>query len=191
MNGIICIPYTNTDLNNDKFDYKGNAFDYIEQLNGVANNIIGADTYFQRQENYKNTVGFNSNINKQENYYSDQILYYELPCNLMDSEGNSQTIDNLLNYFASEESFMLIFSFDYDNTDEEILIELKSWISESKKVMDLPDNVYSEEIKIGALPKREFKLKIGKANAFLEECLFFDSYDNKIVLFVKKIIFYN
>ena len=191
MDGIIYIPYTNTEFGNDDFDYRGNAFDYIEQLNGVANNIIGADNYFKRQETFKNTIGFNSKPNNQEDYSSAQTLYYEVPCKLMDAEEKPQTIDKLLEYFSSEESFMLIFSFDYENTDEETLIEIKSWISESKKVMELPDNVYSKDIKIGALPKREFKIKIGKANAFLEDCLFFDNYNDRIVLFVKKIIFYN
>jgi hypothetical protein len=192
MDGIIYIPYVNTDLNDDDFNYKGNAFDYITQLNNVGNSIVGADVY----DNYlqtrpKNTIGFHANVDKPDGYYSDQILFYELPCKLMDVDENSMKINNLLDYFTSEENFMMIFSFDHENTNEDILVELKSWVSESKKVMGMPSDVYSEEIKIGLLPKRQFKLKLGKNNAFLNECLFFDNYDDKIVIYVKKIIFYN
>jgi hypothetical protein len=191
MDGILYIPYVNTDVENDKFDYRGNAFDYISQLDNVGSNIIGADVYDNYlQKKPKNSIGFNANLNAQ-GYYSDQILFYELPVKIMDVDEQPQTIDNLLNYFGTEESFMLIFSFDTENTHSDILEELKSWISESKKVMEMPSDVYAEDIKIGLLPRRQYKLKIGKANAFLNECLFFDSYDNKIVIFVKKIIFYN
>lgn len=190
MDGIIYIPYLNTDLDDNKFEYRGDAFNYVDQLDNVGNTIVGADYYFQHQSS-SDTIGFNSRINKPKEYYSDQILFYELPCKLMDTNENSQTIDNLLEYFKSEESFMLVFSFDHDNTDEDTLVELKSWVSESKKVMEMPGDVYSEDTKILVLPRRQFKLKVGNANAFLEECLFFDNYDDKIVIFVKKIIFYN
>lgn len=189
MDGILYVPYVNTDLEEDSFNYRGNAFDYVSQLDNVGNSIIGADNYFNQQTS--NTVGFHANLNKPQEVQSDQILFYELPCTFMDAEENLQTMDGLLGYFTSEESFMMIFSFDHDGDNEEVLVELKSWVSESKKVMDMPSNIYAEDIKIGLLPRRQFKFKFGKSNAFLEECMFFDSYDDKIVIFVKKIIFYN
>jgi hypothetical protein len=112
----------------------------------------------------------------------------------MDSDGNDENIDNLLNYYKTQESFMFIFSFNVDEVgdeNEEVLIELKSFISESRKVMELPDDLYSEDVKMATLPRRQFKVKLGDANAYLEECLFYDNYDDKVIIFVKKINFYN
>jgi len=190
MDGILYVPYVNTELEEDSYAYRGNAFDYMSQLNNVGNSIVGGDYYFDHKP-AGNTIGFNADLNKPQGYYSDQILFYELPCKFLDSDEKEEKITKLLDYFKSEESFMLTFSFDHDNTAEDILIELKSWVSESQKVMEMPEDVYSEEMKISLLPRRQFKFKSGKANAFLNECMFFDSYDDKIVIFVKKIIFYN
>ena len=89
---------------------------------------------------------------------------------------------------------MLLIAFNHDEVeekDEDCLIELKSWISESKKVMEMPDELYDESIKINLLPKRQFKIKTETANAYLNNCMFFDLYDGKIAIFVEKITFYN
>lgn len=188
MEGYIYIPYVNTDLDDEKFNYNGNSFDYISKLNEVENSIVGADYYFTNKPT-NNSFRFNANINNMDN--NDQILYYEIKCEFLNPDETPMKIDNLLNNFKNGESFMLIFSFDYENTEEDVLIELKSWISESKKVMEMPDDVYSEDIKIGLLPKRRFKIKIGKGNAYLNECLYFDNSNDKVTIFVNNIIFYN
>lgn len=188
MDGFLYIPYVNTDLDDSSFNYTGPAFDYLAQLGNVGNNIVGAEYYANHKPTNK-TIGYNAG--KVNGYYSDQISFYELPCKFYDADGNIANIEYLLDFYKTKESFMLIFSFDHDNNDEECLIELKSWVSESKKIMSMPQDVYSEEMKIGLLPRRQFKLRTGKANAFLEECIFFDNYEDKIVIFVKEIIFFN
>lgn len=192
MEGILYIPYIDTDLDSDNFNYGGPQLDentYLNRLNAVGNNIIGGEYYLNHRQHINNVVGFNANIDN--NYYSDQVSFYELPCNFFDADGNNMNIDYLLNAYSTKESFMFGFSFDPENNDEDCLIELKSWVSESKKVTEMPSDVYPEDIKIGLLPKRQFKLKIGKANAFLEDCIFFDTYEDKVIIFVKEIIFYN
>lgn len=196
MNGILYVPYVNTDYEDNNLGFELNSSDYIGQLNNIGQNIIGANAYDEYIQNKQksNAINFNFNQNSDNEVYSEQIQYYQLSCNFMDINGNDENIDNLLNYFKTQESFILMFSYNPDEVEEnneEVLIELKSWVSESKKVMELPDNLYSEEVKIATLPKREFKIKIGNANAYLEECIFYDNYDGKIVIFVKKIIFYN
>lgn len=188
MNGTLYIPYVNTELDDNVFEYKGNAFDYINELNNAGNNIIGADYYFEHKPK-NNTIRF-GDINFNNSQY-EQILYYELNCKFMDSDENDLSVITLINYFKTQESFYIIFSFDHDTTDENVLIELKSWISESKKVMDMPNNIYSDDIKMGLLPRRDFKVKSGKINAVLNDCLCFDSYDDKVIIFVGKIIFNN
>lgn len=193
MEGILYIPYVNTDLDENNFNYGGPQLDtdaYLSRLNNVGNNIIGGEYYINNRRHMNNTVGFNANINN-NSYYSDQVSFYELPCIFFDGDGNNIDIDYLLNAYSSKESFMLAFSFDHENNSEDCLVELKSWVSESKKVIEMPSNVYTEDVKIGLLPKRQFKLKIGKANAFLEDCIFFDTYEDKVIIFVKEIIFYN
>lgn len=192
MEGILYIPYISTDLEDTSFNYKGpeiDQYNYLSRLDQVGSHIIGGEYYVNHRQS-NNTIGFNANINP-EGYYSELTSFYELPCKFFNADGNDETIDELLHYYSSKESFMFIFSFDHDNNDEECLIELKSWISESRKVLEMPDDVYGEEMKIGLLPRRQFKLKIGKANAYLEKCIFFDTYEDKVVIFVKEIIFYN
>lgn len=188
MDAIIYIPYVDTDLNNHNFDYDDTSFDFTANLNNLSNNIIGGEYYVNNISKYKNTARLNPNQNTN---YSDQISFYELPCNLYDSNECDIDMDYLLNLYKTKESFMLIFSFNPEFENEECLLELKSWVCESKKIMSMPDNIYDNELKISLLPKRNFKLKINKANAYLEECLFFDDYQNKIVIFVKEITFYN
>lgn len=186
MNGILYIPYVNTDLDDSKFDYNGPSFDYISKLNEVGSNIVGGEFYQNHKQN--SSIGFNS---KNNDFYTEQISFYELDCSFFDHDENNMTIDKLLSYYQSKESFMFIFSFDHDNSNEECLIELKSWITESNKVNNMPANIYSDEIKIELLPKRQFKLKIGKATALLEECMLFDTQNDKVIIFVKEIKFYN
>lgn len=189
MDGIIYIPYVNTELDEDVFNYKGTAFDYISELDNVGSNIIGADYYFQDKMDGR-TARFNNYYNQNDNYKvnNDPILYYELDCHLMDLDENDLSVINIINLFKSCDSTMLVFSFNEDETNEEVLIELKGWVSESMKIMNMSDNLYSEDIKISLLPKRDFKFKSGKVNAVLNGCLCFDNYDNKITIFVKKII---
>jgi hypothetical protein len=187
MNGILYVPYINTELDENNFNYNGPELDYLGKLNEIENNIVGGDYYVNHKPN--NSIGFNSQNNSNFNY-SDQISFYELKCNIFNIDEKEETMDELINFYQAKQSFIIMFSFDYDNTDEECLIELKSWISESKKVMNMPENIYGEETKIGLLPRRQFKLKIGKANAFLEECILYDNYNNKIIIFVKEITFY-
>lgn len=187
MDGILYIPYVNTNLDDDSFDYNGPSFDYVSKLNEVGSNIIGGQYYQNHRPN--NSIGFNIYNNKNSSY-SDQISFYELNCSFFDSDDNQMTIDKLLSYYKSKENFILIFSFDQDNTDEECLVELKSWISESNKVNNMPSETYSDEIKISLLPRRQFKLKIGKANTYLEECILYNTFNDKVIIFVKEITFY-
>lgn len=191
MDAFIYIPYVNTEFDDDIFEYRGNAFDYVSKLDNAMQSIVGADNYFNNQPKRNKTAGFDSVFNK--DIEDDRISYYQLPCKLFDIDENPIVIGKLLEYYKAKESFMLIFSFDSDdeNISEELLIELKSWISESKKVMDMPDEFYSEDIKIGLLPKRKFKLKALNSNSILDDCTFFDLDGNKIAIFVSKIIFYN
>lgn len=188
MNGILYIPYVNTELSEDAFDYNGGSIDYISQLNNVGDNIIGAQNFINKQSN---TAGGFYGYHNPHNESIDQILHYELECEIFNAVTNaSENIETLLEYNTSEDSFMLVFSFDHENTDEDCLIELKSWISESKKVMSMPDT-YGDELKMELLPRRNFKLKINDLNSELTECIFYDNYENKIVIFVKQIIFNN
>lgn len=191
MEGILQIPYVNTDFDDNSFEYKGD-YDYLSQLDRAGNNIVGFDGLSDFMENKNNKSANFGAVNKNNTEtLIDQLLYYDLPVSLFDTDNNIITIDSLLNSYNTEESFMLVFSFDQDNTDEDCLIELKSWLSESKKVNDLPSDKYNEDIKMELLPKRTFKFLSEKSKSILEDCMFFDYYDNKITIFVKKIIFYN
>lgn len=186
MDGILYIPYVNTELSEDAFNYNGGDIDYISQLNNVGNNIIGAQNFINKQSS--TAGGFYGYHNPQSNS-PDQILYYDLSCQLFNASEEVENIENLFNYSKTKESFMLIFSFDHDNSNEDCLIELKSWISESKKVMNMPAP-YTDDLKLELLPRRTFKLDVNNSKSQLVECMFYDSYDDKIVIFVKEIIFY-
>ncbi len=192
MTGVIHIPYIDTDADDEKFNYDGNLFDYIGELDGVATSIIGADNYFNTEREHK-TSGFNINLNKTNANHLEQVKYYEIPCVIMDSDEKPFNISTLLSYFKNEESFILIFSFDYDNSTEESLIELKSWMVESTKVMELSEDVYDRNTKMSLLPRRDFIFKSGdKINTTLSDCVYFNTYNNNnIIILVNKIIFYN
>lgn len=189
MEGILQIPYVNTDFDDNSFEYKGE-YDYLSQLNRAGNSIVGFDGLNDFMENKSNkSASFNMVNQNNTETLMDQLLYYDLPISLFDTDNNGITIDSLLTYYNTEESFMLVFSFDQDTANEDCLVELKSWLSESKKVNDLPDDKYNEDIKMELLPKRTFKLILEKSKSILEDCMFFDFYDDKIAIFVKKIIF--
>lgn len=201
MNGILHIPYVNTEYDEEKYNYNGREFDYISKLDDVGNTIIGGQSavgYISRMSN--NSIGFNANFGNGIQVDEGQILFYQLPCVFMNENGQDISIGELINHFKNKDFFMLSFSFDHENTDEDCLVELKSWVSESKKVMDVPDNYFdrdkqmwvnNEELKMSLYPRRQFKMSIGKVKAFLNECVFFDSNEDKITIYVNEIIFYN
>lgn len=184
MQAIFYIPYVNPDLDENVFEYNGNAFDYLDELEKVKNNIIGADYYFENIPQ-GNSARFNQGyISQQENNVID---YYAVECVLLDDEYRDLHFHKLIEYKDSGEGFMLPFLFDHENADENAVIELKGWITESKKVMDMPDELYSEDIKMGLLPKRNFKILANKTMFVLADCLFFDIDEGKIILYVNNI----
>jgi hypothetical protein len=187
MDGTLFVPYVKTDLEEDNFIYNGPSFDYSSKLDEVANSIVGGQ--WKNNQGHGNSIGFNA-IGAEHKEYSDQIDFYELKCRFFNDKEEDETIEELFKHHKDEDSFMFMFSFDQNNSDEDCLIELKGWISESKKVMNMPEENCTQESKMLLLPKRQFKIKIGKATGFLEECMLFDTNDDKIVIFVKKINFY-
>ena len=182
MDGILYIPYVNTFTDDSLFDYNGPDFNYVNNLIEVELNIIGADNFQKNINNH--SIGFYSN-NKNIPSESDLISFYELKCKFFNVNGGDITIDQLLNEYI----FFISFSFNEDEVDEDCIIELKSWITESKKIIDLPDENYTNEVKIELLPKRTFKLKVRDKKAELINCSFIDIDNGKIIIYVEKKIF--
>lgn len=191
MKGLLYIPYINTEYDENSFNYRGNDFDYIDKLNDVGHNIIGANNYYDQinHNSHISTIGFNSQNNN--NNIENILSYYELPCLFMNVDEVDLTLNELKNYENLGEGFIFIFKFDYDNVDEDTLIELKGWITESIKVNNLDEDLYDEDTKIELLPKRQFKIKLDKNEAYLNECIFIETNDGSVAIFVNKIKFIN
>lgn len=186
MNGILYIPYINTLLDESSFEYNGPDFDYISKLSDVENSIIGDENYVNNVANSNKTT--NSIVNNKQ----EQLSYYEFPCKVLDANDNDETIDNLLKYYKNKNCFLLSFLFDQNEINDDCIIELMSWIFESKKVLNMHDNLFdSEEKKLMMLPKRTFKLKINKAISILDNCFLFDTSNNKFTIAVNEINFMN
>lgn len=188
MQGVLYIPYINTEMSND-FGYEISSNEYLEQLNNVGNNIVGGN-FYNMSPQIKSKQNFQTNNNNNNDVTLD---YYEVPCDFLDMMEKHETIDNLLNYYNTKDNFISIFSINEDDEtiEDDAMVEFKGWVVESEKVLNMPDNVYSEDIKYKLQPTRDFKIKIGENNAFamLKECRFVQKIGYKTGILVNEIIF--
>jgi len=191
MVGILYVPFIDTDLGENSFNYSNDNLDYLSELQNAQQNIVGGENYFNSVPDEK-TIGFNPFMYKDQNNNIDYSLSFcEVPCRFLDISEKDEDINNLLGYAQNNEPFISIFQINEDEVDEESAIELKGWITESKKVMDLPVNQYSEDIKLQLQPSRDFKIKVDEYEADLINCKLADFYDGKIAVFTEIIKFKN
>lgn len=190
MKCFLEIPYNYSFIEDKDFDYNGE-IDYINDLSNAKSNILGYESYFDNvdnsnEKNYKFNQQNHNNINQE-----DVINYYDIPCNILTEEYQEVDIEYLLNFYKTKESFLLTLIIDENSIDyEEGIIEFKSWVVESLKINNLDEKHYSEEIKMNMLPRRNFIIKTDKNRFELNTSMFIEKEENKIIIFVKEIIFY-
>lgn len=188
MDVVLYIPYVDSEIDESKFNYNGGDFDYLSRLDSVGGSIIGADNYFNQIETPRNSVGFYSN-NKTNSYddYGGLIKYMKAGVVLLDVNGGRFNYEKLVSLSGSDTAFMLDVAIKPDEIDDEASLELRSWISESNKIISLPDDLYDEAIKISLQPKRDFRFDYSGESFILGNCMFFDFQESIMTIYVNNV----
>ena len=146
--------------------------------------------------NFTHNIARN-NYTKEKNQYKQQKQEFgELRCYIDNSNFESMSLEQLLNYYESNKGFVIVVRIAdkrdlVDNPD--IITDLKSWQTESVKIDRIP--TMSNVDKFKSLSKKDLKLTFSnesKMAAILKDCKMVNVYNNmKFALWVDKILFVN
>lgn len=194
----LSVPYNYGD---PKIDFKYSGADLTEER--YSRMII--DTYNRYKDGVydmfiNDKLGTNIasyELNKENNYYTQQRFYYdESKVDIYNGGGQEMTIDELIHYYKTNEPFVIIINMygmvrDPENGgDPELETSMKGWSSEALKILRCPK--FSDAEKIQYQSKKSLKLKFdnAKSAAILQNCKMIDVKNKTTFVFlVERIIF--
>lgn len=148
----VFIPYfqgASVDMKDNMNGYYANERDYANALitEDAANVFISssiADTTSRKPGTYYGGFGRKAwNVD-------EKVVFAKAECNLHSPNGfMPETVDSMIDKFASQCEFLVTLSFDFNNTDEVFIEEVRQWIKETQ-------NIY--------IASREIKKKGGSSN---------------------------
>lgn len=157
-------------------------------LNNSENNTINDLVIYHQEINEINNL--NLQDNKNENL--EITTYDPIDIELINITGQDETLDNLLNYYKTQEQFVSIIRFNIETITEDGESELKLWLKFSNKINTTNSMFFSEDQKLLNLPSKTFKLVIdNNAKAYLENCKLVEILDNNcFAMIINKITFF-
>ena len=197
MVGTLYIPYGYGDCV-DGFKYEGKEIspkEYRDRLTSDYNNHkFGIDTMMRTNFHYNIAA---NNFQKEKNTYKQQKQSFgDIKCYFDDKDFNDMTIEQLLDYYERDDSFVIVVRiFDKRELNEkpDIETDLKSWQTETVKIDRIPPHKMDEVTKFKSFSKKDLKISFtNKTAAILKNCKMIHVYSNtKFALIVEKIIFIN
>ena len=187
------------------YDYNDNAFD-------VSNN------YYDNEEDYINAMSSEYNKNKDIVYNSmlngsigayngtdgqtykfgektpqneEKVAYSKCNGVLYDDSGNLENVDNLIDRFVQQKSFIEMVEFDDSSSEEEFVSEISLWVKEHNAINQYREFKGDEWTWVNE-PKRNVKIKFllyvdEDIYAIWENCKIMDIIEgNSIILFIEK-----
>ena len=193
MIATLFVPYSNGDCVNG-FKYERGDIDkkqYIKLIETEYNKYRN-----QIDSTVRTSLSHNMSINpfqKLSNKYKSQTFYYnECDCKVFNINNQDCLIDELIKYFRTGESFVIIIEVGNLTQNPDVETDLRQWIKESNKIHS--SRKLTDTEKIVNLPKKDFKLKFKKegSTAVLKDCKLFETYGySKFAILVDEIIFVN
>ena len=155
------IPYQNTMGDSKSMDdYYRSEEDYINALrteessngalifNTMANGGIYGSTYYG---------AFNNNVRNYDEI-PEIITYSKASCVLMSANGGSpETVDTMIDKFASQNEFLVTVNFDMQSMDAEFEEELREWNSETISILKTGQKMGNEWVETN-IPRRNLRL---------------------------------
>lgn len=138
MHCDLFIPYiegASVDINDNLNDYYKTDKEYVEAL-------INEDASYGRQVynimsngTLGNTIGYNSQ-QRNNKVVNEKILYAKTECKLLTPNGaNFETVDSMIDKFASQKEFLITVHFDMSTMDGEFEEELRGWAHETLNIL--------------------------------------------------------
>lgn len=185
MKGILYIPYANSScVRGFTYDKPLSSEQYVKMETKEYNDHKnGVDTMMLTR--YGNNMSYNSYNKRKFNYKKQNYEYIECDCVVLNDDGKSQSVSELINYEKEQEPFVLILNLILKKSDNklynenelkkisdnaDIETEIKRWISDSTKVKNCKR--LSDVEVMYHLPKKDFKLKLDNKVFILKDCKF-------------------
>ena len=138
------------------------------------------------------TDGHTYKFGQKTSQSEDKVAFSSCIGELLDIDGNSDTVDGFITKFAAQKQFLELVEFNLDTSEEEFETELSLWSREHASINKYKDKL-GEDWVLAKEPKRNLKVQFkNNANqdtyAILEDCRIMDIIDgNTFVLFIERI----
>lgn len=174
-------------------NYYGDGNSYIDAMR--AEDRKYANMAYDFVSNFGNNVSSKTAKFHMGNTASTKVKskLYAAGIDLKGSDGNTETVDNLITYCVQGDSPVFIFKFDMDSIDAEFEEELSTWSGEHDRVSEYKGSIGADKVWVNE-PVRDFKMEfLNKANekkyVSLEGCklLQYDDGDGEYAVIVEKI----
>ena len=199
MEVTLYLPYY--DYNDGAFDVNDEYYNENEYIDAISSEYNkNKDIVFNSMLDYNNgsrnvftgtdgqTYKFGSKVSQNE----DKVAYSSCEGVLYNEDGEKDDVDQLIEKFAKQESFVEMIEFNMDTPEEEFETELSLWTKEHSNINAYKSQQGEEWAWVNE-PQRNVKIAFkNKANddvyAVLENCKIMDIVDrNMYIVFVEKI----
>lgn len=178
------IPY----IEGASIDINDNLNDYYKTGKEYADALINEDTSYGSQVynimsrgELENVIGYES-VSKNHRHINEKIVYSKAECKLLTPNGaNFETVDSMIDKFASQQEFLIMAHFDMSSMDSEFEEELKCWSHETLNILR-----YSREMLKNGISRNDTDIFIEKNIPRKNLRLSFLNKSNKRVNFILK-----
>lgn len=193
------LPYS--DYNDDSFSVSENTFkdesEYIKAITDDFDKHKNIDYELEinakntHRDDFLGTDGQFYSLTKKMHQNANKVAYSKCNGTLFNSNGENDTVDELIEKFAKQEQFVEMVELKLDSIEEEFETDFLMYLKEHKEI-DSYSLSMGEEWSWNHEPKRDIRIVFkNKANqnvyAVLENCKVMDIVDDKtFILFVDK-----
>lgn len=184
MSCDLFIPYNigaSTDIKDNLNGYYKTEQDYADAL-VEEDRLNGSQVYSVMSKGIlSDTISYNS-FGRQIREIDDKIVYAKAECKLLTPNGaNYETVDSMIDKFASQTEFLLTVHFDMTKMDGEFEEELREWARETLNILK-----FGREMIMKGLSRNESDVFIEKNIPRRDLRLSFLNKSGKIVNFTLK-----
>lgn len=180
-------------VNGFKYDGVIAERDYVRRMVDEYNGHKDIIDHMMRTS-FEHNMSINNFKKEKRKYKQQEVEFGEIRCYIDNKDFNPMKIEDLLEHFENNESFVIVlrvFNVNDLKNDPDVSIDLKTWQRECVRIDRL--NKLNTVEKFKALSKKDLKLSFGKETemaAILKDCKMINVYNNnKFALWVNKVIF--
>ena len=199
MEATLYLPYY--DYNDGAFDVSDSYYDSDEYTRKMKDEYDKSkDVVYNSMNDFKNgsqnvfmgSDGQTYKLGQKTSQKEDKVSYSSCECVIFDTKGKDLSVDDMIDHFAKQESFICLLQLDMDTSQEEFETELSFWNKEHSNIKKYESKTSGEWVWVNE-PKRNLKFKfLNNGNetiyGLLTNCKIVDKADyNVFVIYVEKI----